>query len=265
MNDILKVIAENKKREIKALYPDYKVTPYFPITNVTQLPVVSMSKRLKEVKGGIIAEFKRRSPSKGDIFPMADVSQIIPEYKKGGAAACSVLTDTRFFGGSNSDLALARTLSGEMPLLRKDFIVSKIQIEEAKFLGASAILLIAAIIEKEDLEQYNNFAHQLGLEVLVEVHDIRELDKLNFMPDMLGVNNRNLSSFHTDINHSFKLIDALPKECVLVAESGIKTPDDIKRLRDKGFSGFLIGEAFMSSPHPGQTLERFIYEISESE
>lgn len=263
MKDILQIIAENKRREIHALYPFTNFKKYFEDSKLQNIPVYSISKSLKEKEVGIIAEFKRRSPSKGEISPMADIEKIIPEYLKNGAAACSVLTDTRFFGGAPSDLALARTISEDMPLLRKDFIVSEIQIEEAKFLGASAILLIAAILSKKELENFNSYAHHLGLEVLLEIHDIKELDKLSFHPDMLGVNNRNLSSFHTDVNHSYKLASLLPKECLLVAESGIKTPEDVKRLKDSGFTGFLIGETFMSTPHPGETLHRFIHEIQQ--
>ena len=258
MKNILEIITENKRREIEALYK-YNTRPsYVQPEKLWLRPVFSMSQRLKEVKGGIIAEFKRRSPSKGDIAPMADVARIIPEYLHGGAAACSVLTDTRFFGGSPADLALAQTLAQEMPLLRKDFIISKNQIEEARALGASAILLIAAILTKEELAEFNEFAHKYRMEALVEIHDIKELDKISFQPDMLGVNNRNLSSFHTDLKHSLEIVNSLPKDCVLVAESGIKTPDDVKRLRDVGFSGFLIGETFMASPNPGDTLKQFI-------
>lgn len=257
MNDILLTIAENKRREVDAICR-FKDHPYFPKDKLWLKPVLSMKERIETVEGGIIAEFKRRSPSKGDIAPMADVAEIVPEYLENGAAACSVLTDTRFFGGSPADLAVAQTLADAMPLLRKDFIIARYQIEEARALGASAILLIATILSKEELEDFNNYAHSFRMEALVEIHDEKELDKLNFTPDMLGVNNRNLSSFHTDLTHSFKLVNALPKDCVLVAESGIKTPDDIKRLRDVGFKGFLIGEAFMSTPEPGKTLRKFI-------
>ena len=261
MTDILQTITVNKKREIEALYRFNSRPANIVVDKLWLKPVYSMSQSLKDTPGGIIAEFKRRSPSKGDIFPMADVAKIIPEYLKGGAAACSILTDTRFFGGSAADLAVAQTLAGETPLLRKDFIISKIQIEEARALGASAILLIAAILSKEQLEEFHLYAHKFNMETLVEIHSLSELDKINFKPDMLGVNNRNLSSFHTDVKHSQELASALPKDCVWVAESGIKSPDDIKRLRDWGFTGFLIGEAFMSTPNPGETLRKFLNEL----
>lgn len=261
MTDILQTIVENKRREIEALYR-FNSRPANSVDDKLWLkPVYSMSQSLKDIPGGIIAEFKRRSPSKGDIFPMADVAKIVPEYLKGGAAACSILTDSRFFGGSAADLAIAQTLAGETPLLRKDFILSKEQIEESRALGASAILLVAAILSKEQLEEFHLYAHKLNMETLVEIHSLNELDKINFQPDMLGVNNRNLSSFHTDLKHSQELASSLPKDCVWVAESGIKSPDDVKRLKDCGFIGFLIGEAFMSSPNPGETLGKFLNEL----
>lgn len=261
MNDILSEIARNKRAEVRALYPDESQLQKFMVD--CQLPqVFSMSSSLRTTPGGIIAEFKRRSPSKRDISPMADVAEVIPAYVKSGAAACSVLTDTRFFGGSTADLAMARTMSAGVPLLRKDFIVAPPQIYEARLLGASAILLIAAILTSDEMARYNSLAHTLGMEALVEIHDFSELNKITFAPDMLGVNNRNLSSFHTDINHSLDLASRLPSDTLLIAESGIKTPDDLRRLRDAGFTGFLIGEAFMSTDNPGETLKKFIHETT---
>ena len=260
MNDILQIIADNKRRELMDRYPIEYFNGPQDISHLTLPPIHSMKNSLQSVKGGIIAEFKRRSPSKGEISPMADVKKIVDQYYSCGAAAFSILTDTRFFGGSNYDLAVAKKIAGKIPVLRKEFIVSKVQIKEARLLGADAILLIATLLSKEELETFNIYAHSLGLEVLVEIHDLKELDKLTFLPDMLGINNRNLSSFHTDVSRSFDLISYLPKECVLVAESGIKSPKDIKKLRDAGFTGFLIGEAFMATPNPGETLKRFIDE-----
>lgn len=257
MTDILQIIAENKRREVKALFRNPNKPPFFIYEETFLNPAFSMSESLRNSKSGIIAEFKRRSPSKGEINPMADVAKIIPQYVENGAAACSVLTDTRFFGGSIADLKVAYSLAKTTPLLRKDFIVSLAQIEEARVMGASAVLLIAAILSKNELEEFNDFAHLNALETLVEIHNEKELDKLNFKPDMLGVNNRNLSSFHTDVAHSFELVKSLPKDCLLVAESGIKSPEDVKLLKEAGFSGFLIGEAFMASPCPGETLKEF--------
>ncbi|MDE5647354.1 MAG: indole-3-glycerol phosphate synthase TrpC [Muribaculaceae bacterium] len=262
MTDILQRIAQNKRAEINALFHDEEArqTITQQATANKAPATISMSGNLRKTPGGIIAEFKRRSPSKADIFPMADVTEIIPQYAANGAAACSVLTDTRFFGGCNADLAIARTLSQSIPLLRKDFIIDPIQIHEARLLGANAILLIAAILTPDEMASCNSVAHSLGMEALVEIHDSSELDKITFIPDMLGVNNRNLSTFHTDINNSLHLASTLPADTLLVAESGIRTPDDIRRLRDAGFTGFLIGEAFMSSPDPGATLKNFVNE-----
>lgn len=262
MKDILQIIAENKKREVEAFFRDRKALSNVCKRDFSELPVFSMSESIRNSKSGIIAEFKRRSPSKGEISPMADVALILPEYVSNGAAACSVLTDTRFFGGAITDLTLARTLAKTTPLLRKDFIVSKYQIDEARESGASAILLIAAILTKEELEDFNNHAHFKGMESLIEIHDINELDKINFNPDMLGVNNRNLSSFHTDVAHSLDVVKYLPENCLLIAESGIKTPEDLQKLKDCGFSGFLIGEALMSTPEPGTTLKKFVDAIN---
>lgn len=259
MKDILKRIADNKRKEIEALFPYVSDISLKDLGD--RLPEVhSMRESILKSPGGIISEFKRRSPSKGEICPMGDVSEIVREYKDNGASAISVLTDTVFFGGSVADLAVARGISANVPLLRKDFIISKVQIAEARRYGASAVLLIAAILSDDELSELNDYAHSLNLEALVEIHNLKELDKIKFLPDMLGVNNRNLNSFHTDVNHSFEIAEKLPSGTILVAESGIKTPEDIKRLRDKGFQGFLIGEAFMSTPNPGATLSCFIKE-----
>lgn len=262
MNDILQTIAENKRREVRALFPSDDFAKEILEKRQSMPSTYSMAKRLLTTPGGIIAEFKRRSPSKGEIFPMADVSQIIPQYVEGGAAAASVLTDSLFFGSSSADLAVARSLSETMPLLRKDFVISKAQIYEARWLGASSILLIVAILSERELSEFNELAHSLQMETLVEIHDIKELSKISFTPDMLGVNNRNLSSFQTDVSHSLELVSNLPKDCILVAESGMKSPEDVKRLKNAGFNGFLIGEAFMSTPNPGNALKSFIDEIT---
>ena len=163
MNDILSKMARNRRNEVMALYPNDTVLQKM-IADCNQLPpTFSMSSSLRNTPGGIIAEFKRRSPSKGDIFPMADAAEVIPAYVNNGAAGCSVLTDTRFFGGSTVDLAIARKLSNNVPLLCKDFIVTPAQIYEARLLGASAILLIAAILTSEEITRYNSLAHSLGL------------------------------------------------------------------------------------------------------
>ncbi len=259
MTDILKTIIACKRQEIAAkaslgLYDNIaQSAAACPHT------VISMSKALAASTTGIIAEFKRRSPSKGDIHPSADVSLIIPAYENCGATACSILTDTRFFGGSLSDLVLARSLT-RMPLLRKDFIVDERQIFEARIFGADAILLIAAALSFDEICRFTTTAHSLGLEVLLELHDESELDRFVPTVDMVGVNNRNLSTFATDTAISARMAAALPDNIVKVAESGLTDMKEVSKLRNAGYRGFLIGETFMKHDNPGQALKSFIDE-----
>lgn len=223
--------------------------------------VLSMSASLRNHNPGIIAEHKRRSPSKGEINPMSDVATVAEAYARNGAAAMSVLTDTPFFGGSLEDLAVARQVAPRLPLLRKEFIVDEYQIYQARIIGADAVLLIASLLDADTLQRFNDTAHSLGLETLVEVHDSKEILKVPEDADMVGVNNRDLTSFSTDIGNSARLIDRLPEGIVKVAESGIRNGEDIKRLQGIGFDGFLIGEALMSQPDPGVALRRLIEEV----
>ena len=253
MESILKRIINVKKREVEAMTGIYD--RYFKAGPFRD--TVSMKQSLLESPTGIIAEFKRRSPSKGEIHPMAEVAEIIPAYEDNGAAACSVLTDTVFFGGALTDLAIARNVSN-LPLLRKDFIVSRAQIDEARLFGADAILLIAAALSKKDVENFTDYAHELGLEVLFEVHNAEELDKFYPAIDMVGVNNRDLSTFATDPQLSARIATLLPSEVVKVAESGLTSIDEVIKLRKMGYSGFLIGETFMKTSRPGETLKNFI-------
>lgn len=226
---------------------------------------VSMRESLENSTCGIIAEFKRKSPSKGWLHPKAKVSDIIPAYQANGAAACSILTDELFFGGSLGDLKKARRQTS-LPLLRKDFILESYQLFQAKAMGADAVLLIAAVLNPEDCEILASTAHTLGMEVLLEIHQAEELECLNPYVDMLGINNRNLGSFDTQVNHSLDLLPAVQaylekeKECtpLLITESGIHNPNDVIRLRQEGFRGFLIGETFMKTANPGETLRSFI-------
>ena len=224
-----------------------------------------MRESLENSTCGIIAEFKRKSPSKGWLHPKAKVSDIIPAYQANGAAACSILTDELFFGGSLGDLKKARRQTS-LPLLRKDFILESYQLFQAKAMGADAVLLIAAVLNPEDCEILASTAHTLGMEVLLEIHRAEELECLNPYVDMLGINNRNLGSFDTQVNHSLDLLPAVQaylekeKECtpLLITESGIHNPNDVIRLRQEGFRGFLIGETFMKTANPGETLRSFI-------
>lgn len=222
----------------------------------TPLPP-SMKTALLQSPTGIIAEFKRRSPSKGEIHPKAMVCDIVPGYEQAGAAACSVLTDTPYFGGALADLAVASSLV-TMPLLRKDFTISEYQIAQARIYGASAILLIAAVLTADEMQRFTDYAHSLGLEVLVEVHNAAELDKLPDGADMVGVNNRDLTTFRTDPALSLHIASILPDKVVKVAESGLTSMDEVRRLRDAGYRGFLIGETFMRHDNPADALKRFI-------
>lgn len=224
-------------------------------------PVVSMRKYLlRPDKCGIIAEFKRRSPSKGDINPHASVEQVTIGYMQAGASALSILTDERFFGGKNEDLTEARKFNF-CPILRKDFIVDEYQIIEARSIGADAILLIAECLDKKSLKELARHAKSLGLEVLMEVHSREELETLNEYVDMVGVNNRNLKDFKVDIQTSIALSEAIPDSVVKISESGINDPNGIIHLKEQGYSGFLIGEYFMASAEPQQRCREFIQRV----
>jgi len=231
---------------------------------------VSMAEALRQSPSGIIAEFKRKSPSKGWIHADVELEQVIPRYVEGGAAALSILTNEEYFGGKPEYITRVRQLVGSCPILRKEFIVDPYQVYEAKMLGADAILLIAAALAPQEYSRLLDLAHQLHLEVLLEVHDPAELEYLKAgVPDMLGVNNRSLGTFHTDVQHSFDIAEAMldavshlgTQRPVLVSESGISNPEVIKRLRKVGFRGFLIGECFMREPDPGQALTTFVQAI----
>ncbi len=224
-------------------------------------PFHSMRRALEQSSTGIIAEFKRRSPSKGWIKQEADASIIPPAYEQAGASALSILTDEPFFGGRLADLRTARRLT-DLPLLRKEFIVDTYQVEQAVLAGADAILLIAACLSVKEAELLSTHAHHLGLEVLLEVHSPNELCYLNCNPDMIGVNNRHLGTFVTDVNNSFQLATQLPDDGpLLVSESGISRPETICRLREAGYRGFLIGETFMKTPSPADTLREIIKQV----
>src|SRR5690554_1217619 len=224
--------------------------------------VVSMKKYVTHPeKTGIIAEFKRKSPSKGMINVSSSVEKTTIGYMQAGASALSVLTDSEFFGGANEDLILARNFNS-CPILRKDFVVDEYQIIEAKSIGADCILLIAAAMSSERLKGLARFAHQLGLEVLLEVHDQEELDaSLSENLDLVGVNNRSLKTFEVSLDNSFELVDKIPSGFLKISESGISNPETLVKLRTVGFDGFLIGENFMKSTHPHQEAHDFINEF----
>jgi len=211
---------------------------------------------------GIISEFKRKSPSAGIINESAVAGEVAIEYSEAGASAISVLTDTDFFGGSSNDLTEVRK-SVECPVLRKDFIIDEYQIIEARSIGADAILLIAEILTVKKLAELHRFALSLGLEVLVEIHDEKNISRIPNDALITGINSRNLASFSVDQGDLPDLIRKLPESAVKVAESGIKSVNDYLNLKSAGFDGFLIGEYFMRSPDPGKTCKLFIDVIRE--
>lgn len=256
MRDILKFITDNKRREVEAMR---LIVPEINIATPRK-PLRSMSRQLSDSPTGIIAEFKRRSPSRGDIHPMAMVNEVVGGYTSAGASACSILTDTPFFGGALSDLAVARKVT-DIPLLRKDFIVDEYQIYQAALFGADAILLIAAVLSAQDIVRYTDLAHRFGLEVLLELHSMSELDSFYSQVDMVGINNRDLTTFHTDPALSMKMARELPGNVVKVAESGLTSMSEVQRLREAGYRGFLIGETFMKEKNPGEALAKFISQI----
>ena len=222
---------------------------------------VSIREALLASPTGIIAEFKRRSPSKGWIKEEGKACEIPLSYQQNGAAALSILTDKQYFGGHDRFIMEARQTGVTIPVLYKNFVIDEMQLYEALLCGASAVLLIAACLTKEKLRTLLTKAHELGLEVLLEMHDERELEYAELNPDLCGINNRHLGSFITNVETSYRLAEKLPREAVKVSESGISNPQTVRELREAGFRGFLIGETFMREPQPGLALKEFIAKI----
>ena len=233
----------------------------------------SLKKALTESPTGIIAEFKRKSPSKGWIHANARPEEVVPAYAAAGAAALSILTDESYFGGSLDFIRRVRPLV-DIPILRKDFIIDPFQLAEARLAGADAVLLIAACLSRGDCAALLAEAHRLGLEVLLEIHSREELDYITPEVDVVGVNNRHLGSFVTDVQTSFELAPLLLRRTesgteempgqvghdgkVFISESGLSEPETVRALRGAGFRGFLMGETFMRQPDPGDALATFI-------
>ncbi|MCB0502152.1 MAG: indole-3-glycerol phosphate synthase TrpC [Bacteroidetes bacterium] len=225
----------------------------------------SLKTRLLEAKSsGIIAEFKRRSPSKGMINETAMPEEVAVGYRNSGVSGMSVLTDSKFFGGSFLDFKKVRA-TADLPLLRKDFIIDEYQVYETKSIGADVMLLIAANLEVKQCHQLAAIAKQLGLEVLLELHEERELDHISEDIDIVGINNRNLKTFTVDLEHSIQLAKKIPDNFVKISESGIGNPLDIVMLKQQGFKGFLIGENFMKTNDPGAMCKEFIDQIKAGE
>ena len=262
MKDILQEIIAHKRVEVEAA--KLQVCPkeiHRKVEAILEFGVSSMSQALRASPTGIIAEFKRKSPSKGWIKEEGRADVIPLSYQQNGAAALSILTDKHFFGGSDEFIRTARQSGVQIPVLYKNFIIDEYQLFQARLCGASAVLLIAADLSQTECRSLLNTAHDLGLEVLLEMHSEQELDYAQLEPDMCGINNRNLGSFVTDVENSFRLAELLPKEAVKVSESGISNPATVKALRQTGFRGFLIGETFMKTPNPGLALKQFTEQL----
>ena len=221
----------------------------------------SLRQALLDSESGIIAEFKRKSPSKGWIKEEGRADLIPLSYQQNGAAALSILTDKKFFGGHDDFIRQARQSGVTIPVLYKNFVIDEFQLYEAALCGASAVLLIAACLSRSLCGNLIEKAHSIGLEVLLEMHSEPELEYADLGPDLCGINNRNLGSFITDVENSFRLAERLPKEAVKVSESGIGDPATVRALRQAGFRGFLIGENFMKAPEPGRALNEFIAKL----
>lgn len=261
MNILDKIIVD-KKREVvlkKSVFPVSQLENSVFFDRKT----ISLSQKLKTSSSGIIAEHKRRSPSKSLINHNFTVEEVVKGYENAGACGISVLTDGKYFGGSLDDLLLARA-SVNIPLLRKEFIVDEYQILEAKAFGADLILLIAAVLSCQEIKSLSEFAKKLGLDVLLEVHNQKELEK-SIMPslDMIGVNNRNLKTFKVSLDISKELASQIPNDFVKISESGISSIEAISELRPYGYNGFLIGENFMKTDNAGDAAREFITQLSK--
>ena len=259
MKDILEEIVAHKRMEVEQFKRSIPPTMlYDAVEKMVDQPVVSMRKSLMESESGIIAEFKRKSPSKGWIKEQGRAEEIPLSYQQNGASALSILTDEKYFGGRDTFIKTARESGVTLPVLYKNFVVDEYQLFQARLCGASAVLLIAADLKLDECRSLLRMAHELNLEVLLEMHAESELDYAALEPDMCGINNRNLGTFITDIKNSYRLAELLPKDACKVSESGISDPQTVRELRNVGFRGFLIGETFMKTENPGDALRLFI-------
>jgi len=259
--DILSEIVSHKQKEVKEQKELYPVKLLEQSTFYAGKPV-SLTKYLKRSdKSGVIAEIKRKSPSKGVINKHISVERTSIGYMQAGASGLSILTDKQFFGGSPEDLKVARSFNF-CPILRKDFIIDEYQVIEAKSIGADVILLIASVLDLKEIESLGSLAQSLGMEVLLEVHDEEELKKsITEKVNLIGVNNRNLKTFETDVQNSKDLAEKIPGDFVKVTESGLHSPEVVNDLKDYGYEGFLIGETFMKTGRPEKTAKEFISKI----
>lgn len=255
--NVLQQIVARKKREVeerKTLYPVQLLERSIHF----KAPTVSMKKYVKDPsKSGIIAEFKRKSPSHPDINPYADIRKVSTGYMRAGASALSILTDETGFGGKNEDLTTAR-LFNYCPILRKDFVIDEYQVLEARSIGADCILLIAEVLAKKEVQGLTALAQQLGMEVLLEMHSLDQLEKVIPDIDLIGVNNRNLKTLKINLKTALQAAEQLPNDKVKIAESGIQSAVEMEQLKKAGFDGFLIGQTFMEKPDPVKACKQFI-------
>jgi len=257
---ILDKIIHDKKIEIKTLSDIVPVSDLEKQKDFTK-KCKSLKESIKKSKSGIICEFKRKSPSNGNINYTSNISDVIKGYEKAGAVGVSILTNKKYFDGSISDINDVKT-SIEIPILRKEFVISEYQIIEAKSIGSDSILLIASILSKEQIKNYSSLAKSLGLEVLLEIHSIDELNEVSkYDIDIIGVNNRNLDTLEIDIKNCIEIFKKIPGEFIKISESGISKVESIVKLNKVGYDGFLIGENFMKSSKPEESAYNFIKQV----
>lgn len=260
--DILEEIVAYKRLEIERMKAEQPFEDIRLMVEAGSLPSVSSMRASLMRRGyGIIAEFKRRSPSKDWINAEARADSVPRQYERGGAAAVSILTDNHFFGGDNRYVKEARESGLTLPVLYKNFVIDEYQIYQARMYGASAVLLIAACLDGDTCGRYISIAHRLGMEVLLEIHSEEELPYASLQPDMIGVNNRNLGTFVTDVGNSFRLASRLPSDICKVSESGISDAAVVARLIEAGYNGFLIGENFMRAANQEAAISDFLLGI----
>ena len=263
MKDVLDEIVAHNRVEVEGFKQQLPPSHIYKLVEgVMDVAQPSMREALMNSSSGIIAEFKRKSPSKGWIKEDGKANEIPLSYQQNGASAISILTDEKYFGGNDRFIKEARESGVTIPILYKNFVIDEYQLFQARLCGASAVLLIAADLSLVECKSLMHIAHELGLEVLLEMHEERELDYAELEPDMYGINNRNLGTFITDVQNSFRLASRLPEQVCKVSESGISNPDTVKMLRMAGFRGFLIGENFMIEHNPGQSLNDFIIKLN---
>ena len=261
--NILDTIVANKRIEVEGLKQTVATSVWESAEGFAR-KCTSLKNSLLQSPTGIIAEFKRRSPSKGDINATAVPDVVVPGYAKAGASGVSILQDAKFFGGGSQDMIAVRPLT-TIPLLYKEFVIDEYQLLMAKGCGADAVLLIAAVLPPDECRRLAREAHRLGLETLLELHSPDETDRIGADIDMVGINNRNLKTFEVDIEASVRLCHSIPDEFVKVSESGLSRPETVVALRREGFRGFLMGENFMKTANPPQALENFIRDVKNFE